>query len=113
MHIVADRHEPPERPGKSRSVCAVAQEGVEFYGSIRVNITSGAGEAEGSIPESPVPVQKSTMNPRAKFKRKESGRLSIQPGPTGQAILFRSQSPRFLIASDEVKSCAAVSASLN
>ena len=62
----------------------------QFYGSIRVEITSearGLGKPRGPFPV-PVQWQKSMMNPRG--RKEESRRLSIQPGPTGQAILFRS-----------------------
>lgn len=82
-------------------VCAGTQEGVQFYGSIRVETTSGLGKPRGPFP-SPSPEE----HDEPEGERKESGRLSSQPRPTGQAILFRSQSPQSVIASDEVKSCA-------
>lgn len=66
MHIVADRHEPPERPGKSRSVPELKRLVLWFHSRRNYLGGSRAGEAEGSIP-SPSPVAEEHDEPwRAK-----------------------------------------------
>jgi hypothetical protein len=86
----AYRGRPPRatRAPRRIKVCAGTQEGVQFYGSIRVEITSGLGKPRGPFP-SPSPEE----HDEPEGERKESGR-------------FRSQSPQSMIASDEMKSCA-------
>lgn len=69
MHIVADRHEPPERAQANQGLCWNSRgQGVQFYGSIRVEITSRAGEAKDSIPY-PIPEEHDEPEGKREGKR--------------------------------------------
>lgn len=67
MHIVADRHEPPERPGESGSVPELKRYAVLWFHSLRNRL--GAGGSRGSIPQSQArPIQMSMDEPDVEGK---------------------------------------------
>lgn len=95
MHIVADRHEPPEGLGESGSLCRKSRlwspsdvEGKDLWFHSRRNCLGAGGKAKGSIfPQSSSSPNEHghgrTVNLNPRSKGRDSGRLQVHAhGPS-------------------------------